>query len=240
MDPLYFATYNDESQIPVTISVSSDMPFASSLPHQNPQALGYSPYTSPDPNYGDFNYQGQPYQLQPTRSNSYSSNHLEIPLEYYQEFAVEDFDEMPESERALARERRKAQNRAAQKAFRRRKGWAEFLEGLQLSLTLGSSAESRIRELEQKLGTLQQDYKGLENAFEDLRAEKDQLQSSLEKLSEENNCLRNSIESSPASINDLSWWPLTLDDPSDCHVNGTGGVLPSTENLQSRPSGRSR
>ncbi|MCJ1382655.1 hypothetical protein MMC17_005768 [Xylographa soralifera] len=236
MDPHYFATYHDEPQIPVTISVSSDMPFASSLPHQNPQTLGYSPYTSPDPNYGNFSYQVQPYPLQSTRSNSYSSNQLEIPLEYYQELAVEDFEEMPESERALARERRKAQNRAAQKAFRRRKGWAESLETL-IASDFNFFAESRIRELEQKLGTLQQDYKGLENSFEDLKAEKDQLQSNFEKLLEENNCLRNSIESSPASITDLSWWPLSLDDPNDRHINGTSGVLPSTENLQSRPSG---
>ncbi|MCJ1387530.1 hypothetical protein MMC18_000373 [Xylographa bjoerkii] len=221
MDPHYFATYHDEPHIPVTISVSSDMPIASSLPPQNPQTLGYSPYTSPDPNYGSFNYQGQPYPLTATRSNSYSSNQLEIPIEYYQELAVEDFEEMPESERALARERRKAQNRAAQKAFRRRK-------------------ESRIRELEQKLGTMQQDYKGLENAFEDLKVEKDQLQCSLEKLLEENNCLKNSIESSPASTNDLSWWPLSLDDLGDRYVDVSGAVLPSTESSQSRPSRRGR
>ncbi|MCJ1321439.1 hypothetical protein MMC15_006784 [Xylographa vitiligo] len=218
MESRYFATYHDESQIPVAISVSSDMPFAGSIPHQNPQALGYSPYTSPDPNYENFNYQDQPYPLQSTRSNSYSSNQLEIPLEYYQELAVEDFEEMPESERALARERRKAQNRAAQKAFRRRK-------------------ESRIRELEQKLGTLQQDYKDLESSFDDLKVEKDQLQSNLEKLLEENYYLKNSIESSPASITDLSWWPLSLDDSNDRQLNETSGVLPSTESLQSRPSG---
>ena len=107
-------------------------------------------------------------------------------------------------------------------------------------LTSAFLAESRIRELEQKLSTLEQDYKGLENAFEDLKAEKDQLQSSLERVLDENNCLKNSIESSPASINDLSWWPLNLDDPGDRHTNGPGGVLQSTESLQSRPSGRSR
>ncbi|MCJ1417982.1 hypothetical protein MMC32_004327 [Xylographa parallela] len=217
MEPHYFTTYHEEPAIPVTISVPSDVPFASSHPHQNPQSLGYSPYTSPDPNYGNFSFQGQPYTLQSTRSNSYSSNQLEIPLEYYQELAVEDFEEMPESERALARERRKAQNRAAQKAFRRRK-------------------ESRIRELEQKLGTLQQDYKVLECSFEDLKVEKDQLQSNVEKLLEENNSLKNSIESSPASITDLSWWPPSLDDLNDRRLNDTSGVLPSTESLQSRPS----
>ncbi|MCJ1286250.1 hypothetical protein MMC26_005595 [Xylographa opegraphella] len=221
MDPNYFATYHDEAQIPVTTSVSCDMPFTSGLLHPNLQRSGYSPYTSPDPNYENFSYQDQIYPLQSTRSNSYSSNQLEVPLEYYQELGVEDFEEMPESERALARERRKAQNRAAQKAFRRRK-------------------ESRIRELEQKLSTLQKDYKGLETSFEDLKTEKDQLQSNLEQLLEENNSLRNSIESSPASISDLSWWPLSLDDPNDRHVNATTGGSPTTESFQSRPSGLHR
>ena len=102
--------------------------------------------------------------------------------------------------------------------------------------------ESRIRELEQKLGTLQHDYKGLESAFEDLKGEKEQVQSNLEKLMEENASLRNSIESSPASVTDLNWWPLTMEDSSGrpfSEVCGSlSGMDSSKESSRARDLGR--
>ena len=44
MDSQYYTSYSDESQIPVTITLPMDVPYATCIPQHNSPALGYSPY----------------------------------------------------------------------------------------------------------------------------------------------------------------------------------------------------
>ncbi|MCJ1312889.1 hypothetical protein MMC25_006565 [Agyrium rufum] len=123
--------------------------------------------------------QPQPGLQHPQLNEPYSS------YDYFPGILPDDMIEMPQSQRALAKERRKAQNRAAQKAFRSRK-------------------EIRIKELEEKIGALEKDYRSLKDAYEDVNTTKAKLTSELEFLQAENQSLKSA--SQPSSPTDMRQW----------------------------------
>lgn len=66
-----------------------------------------------------------------------------------------------------------------------------------------TSSETRIKELEQKVDEFTENYKKLENAFQERKAEKDSLSPDLQALLQENARLRRSSENSPATASPL-------------------------------------
>ncbi|MCJ1235155.1 hypothetical protein MMC14_003121 [Varicellaria rhodocarpa] len=170
---------------------------AESTPHGPFGAPGY-PYEDPSLHHGNTNYLAQEGLGGPSIIDQQDNVIIGSTYEYFSGPILEEDFEMPESQRAIAKERRKAQNRTAQKAFRHRK-------------------ETRIKELEQRLEVLEKDYKSLEKAFEDLKVEKEQLRTEIEQLSTDNANLRGSaVPSSTSSAGyNVSPWPSISYIPRD-------------------------
>ncbi|MCJ1226990.1 hypothetical protein MMC12_003645 [Toensbergia leucococca] len=199
----FYPPYTDPSEVPVTVSDPQDSQYATSGVEGASEVFGYGPFEGLDPQYGSVGNPSQGYLIAPAGQGSTSQR--DASLEVFQGGVAEEGGVILQSQQGIARERRRAQNRAAQKAFRYRK-------------------EARIKELERKLTTLEKDYEKLESAFGNLKTEKDNLQTELESIKmEKNSSFGDSITSSPASTAEESRIPPIILAHEGSHVRSREG-----------------
>ncbi|MCJ1329279.1 hypothetical protein MMC10_005958 [Thelotrema lepadinum] len=203
MDPAEQNYYysQSQSQSPYTTATTSS-------------AGGIPPYTQPLPPHIQTCYQ-QPPSIYGT-SMPIGGSMPPIPTGYdpvaplqpYQESRIEyptEFELRPESEEAIQRERRKESNRLAQRRFR-------------------AQNKVKIQELQEKLGGLQQEVKGLKDDNDTLRRQQEELEEKIQELIKDNERLK----SSPVSPESDSYWQFgQSDDFQDPSRSTRGGSSPS-------------
>ncbi|MCJ1354318.1 MAG: hypothetical protein MMC33_004306 [Icmadophila ericetorum] len=169
MNNNYYTPYPTQGDLLDTSENPDGSDYTESLPQEGLTDFDLATFQASQLQYGGMTYPSQGYSLVPPGGPGRSSAATPVGSAY--EYFAHEGIEMPESQRTIQKERRKAQNRASQKAFRHRK-------------------EARIKELEQNLETLEKNHSDLKSDFDKLKREKDELQAQNDRLAAENVALR--------------------------------------------------